>query len=194
MQWISIIFQLILLITGSLLGEAYNNSLYLYWLIAMAALTIFSQFLISSLIKVNNELKLYKERVSAFSTLKENAANDAVQIAVFPEKRVIIGQDVKLELFLTSTYPLDSSPDIKLITQSEWNVTISNQTQLGKRYAGNYEYVLFDPSFMEIKEEKFLKVNFFVKFTNHGMKNFLIEFNNGSTRGSLTTSLKVHKS
>lgn len=192
MQWFSIILQILVLLIGSLLAEGYKNPLYLYWLLVMAVLVICSQTLISNLIKTRGELSNYKSKISAFSTVKENA-NSNVQIAVFPDRKILKGQEVKLEVFLSSIFPLTSKPDIKLITEEEWYITIDNQPQLGKRYAGNYEYVLYNPHY-EIREDKFVKFYFFIKISSHGDKNFMVEYNDGSTRGSLGTSLTVYRS
>lgn len=190
MRLVRIVLGVILIVVGSILGDGYKNSLYLLWLSSSAFLIIYSEFIMSTLSSKSDEIELLKSKITTLSLLKENSGS-IVQMSVFPKDRIIVSQEAKVDLFVTCAIPFTVIPDIKLKTDTQWEVLISNQPQVNKNYAGKYEYILNTPLVTKI-DEKFIKYSFYIKINSVGQHNFSIELDNGSITGELKNSFMAY--
>jgi hypothetical protein len=192
MQLIRIILSVILLVIGSILGEGYKNILYLYWLITIAFLIIYAEFITTTLISTKGELNSYKDRVSLLTMLKGNGGN-IVQISIIPNGRIIVNKEIKIDIYATFATPVNKIPDLKIVTENDWEIRVSNQIQHKRNYAGKVEYIL-NNSLVDQFDDKFIKYSFFIKIDKSGQQNFKIELNNGNIGGELKNSFMVHAS
>lgn len=190
MRLINIIFGLLLLIIGTFLGDAYRNSLYLYWLLALSILVLLGDFLINSLQSANSELELYKNKVTTLSILKGNGGNP-VQISILPKNSLRKNREEQIEIYATFSIPLNESPDIKLITDDEWKIKINNQQVNNRKYAGKYEYILSN-SLISNVQSSFVKFSFFVNFDTIGDHKFSVEITAGNITGNIENVFKVN--
>lgn len=190
---ISLAVQVILLIIGSLLGAGYKHPLYFYWLVVSAIFVISAQLLNISLRNTKQELQVNKDKITTLTLLKENNNNNIVQVAVYPENKLIANKEQKINVYITSAVSITNRPDLKIKTEQEWDIKVFNQIQSARNFAGKYEYVLQN-SFSEEMNEKFIKYCFFVNFVKEGNYDFEIELDNGKIKGNLINSLEVTKS
>jgi hypothetical protein len=190
MRLINILFGLALLLVGTFLGDGYKNHLYLYWLLSLSFLILIGDFLINSLQGVTADLDSYKNKVTTLTILKGNNGNP-VQVAILPKNRVLVNQEQQIDFFATYSIPITNIPDLKLITESEWKVLISNQNQEFRKYAGKYEYILNNAYVTKI-DDVFYKYSFYVKINNVGNHKFSIEIEEGSLKGKITNSIMVY--
>lgn len=190
MQFIRIILGLGLLIIGALLGDGYKNSLYLYWLLTSAFLMIYSEFVTSKLLSTTDQLHQYKDKVSTLTMLKGNGAN-VIQMSIMPNNEIVANHEVKIDLFITSAIPIITMPDIKLSTDTQWNVKVSSQSQSSRHFAGKYEYILINPIHKNI-DKKYIQISFYITVDSVGQHDLFIELNNGSIKGKLHNKLTVY--
>lgn len=192
MRLVRIFLALILLVIGSILGDGYKNSLYLYWLTSAALLIIYAEFITTTLISTRDELDSYKDKVSTLTMLKGNGGN-IVQISVIPNGKIIVDRETKIDIYATFATPVNKVPDLRIVTDNEWEIKISNQVQQKRNYAGKVEYILNNPLISQI-DDKFVKYSFFIKIDKSGQQGFKIELNNGNINGELRNSFMVHAS
>lgn len=191
MRLLKIIFVLSLIVIGALIGDGYKNSLFLYWLISLAFFIIIGEFLLYKLQDSNAEVEVLNGKVTTLSILKGNG-NNPVQISIYPKNKIIKGQETQIDVYATCSIPLNKPPDIKLFTESEWDVLVSNQNVPGKIYAGKYEYILSNSFFNSINNSYF-KYSFFIKINDIGDQKFTIELEDGTYKGSIANSIKVDR-
>lgn len=190
MRLVRICLEVILLVIGAILGDGYKNILYLYWLATSAGLIIYSEFITSTLLEKNDQLEKYKNKVSILTILKSNGGS-VVQMSLFPHNKVIVTHTVEVDLFVTFAIPITVVPDIKIITDSRWDIMVSNAHQFSRNYAGKYEYVLHNLTVTKI-DDKFFKFSFSIKINNAGNHNFTVKLDNGSVKGKMENVLVVH--
>ena len=124
--------------------------------------------------------------------LKSNN-NDFAQVSFYPTQRIIMGKEIKVDLFATFATPVTKIPDIKIKTDTDWEIKIFHQVQPGQKYAGKYEYFLSGSSIVQEFEMKFVKYSFYVTINDSGNHNFLIELDNGLLKNELENSITVFK-
>jgi hypothetical protein len=190
MLYLRLLFAILILVIGTLLGDGYKNNLYLFWLLSSALLVIYSEAITNKLVDVKNELETYKEKVTTLTILKGNSGN-VIQMAVYPFSTVTVNREVRIDVFVTSAVSITDIPDLKLRTKDPWEVKISNQPQISKRFAGKYEYLLSNPVVNRI-DDKYLKYSFFVKISTVGNHSFSLEIDNGSITGEIHNEITVH--
>ncbi|SDM16963.1 hypothetical protein [Bacillus sp. OK048] len=190
MRLINIVVGLFLILIGALLGDGYKNPLFLYWLLSLAVLTLFADFLLNTLQGLNADLEIYKNKITTLTILKGNGGNP-VQVAILPKNKVILNQEQQIDIYATYSIPITHIPDLKLITESDWKVLIFNQNQVSRKYAGKYEYILNNAYVTKI-DDVFYKYSFFVKINNLGMHKFSIQIEDGSLKGEISNSIMVY--
>ncbi|MDQ0268671.1 hypothetical protein [Cytobacillus purgationiresistens] len=191
MRLLNIIFGISLLVIGTLLGDGYKNSLYLFWLISLAFLVLLGEFLLHKLQDSNAENEALKGKVTTLSILKGNG-NNPIQISVFPKNKILKGQETQIDVYATCSIPLSITPDIKLFTDSEWDVLVSNQKVSGEKYAGKFEYVLSN-SITNNTNNCYFKYSFFIKINNTGDQKYTIELKDETYKGSIVNNFKVNR-
>jgi len=190
MRLIRIFLAVILLVLGSILGDGYKNNLYLIWLTSSAFLIVYAEFITTTLMNTQDQLDTYKDKVSTLTMLKGNGGN-IVQMSIIPQNKIIVGREVKIDLYTTFAVPVSKIPDLKIKTDTEWDITISHQSQHKKNYAGKFEYILNNPLRTQI-DDKFIKYSFYIQVNKVGQQSFKIEIDNGTISGELVNSFTVH--
>lgn len=189
---LKILVALSLIVFGTLLADGYKDSLYLYWLLSIGVLLVIIQFLLEKIQQQQLEISEAKSKVSTLSILKGNNTN-ILQISPFPKDIIIEKIESKIDVFVTSAIPLSEVPQIKLLTKTEWDIKVSNQTQRGEEFGNNFEYVLRN-SFVENKDNKFFRYSFYVKFNDSGEYELEIQVNNGEVDSVFKSTITVRRS
>jgi hypothetical protein len=190
MRLFRIFLSLLLLLVGALLGDGYKNNLFLYWLLTAGFLVIYAEFLTNTLINIKGELDTYKDKVSSLTMLKGNGGS-FVQMSINPTRKIIVGQETQIDIYTTFATPVTNAPDLKIKTDIEWEIKISNQIQHSKNFAGKYEYILNNPLVGRV-DDKFVKYSFFVTIYETGNHKFIVELDNGDLKNEISNSLSVH--
>ncbi|WP_339161843.1 hypothetical protein [Siminovitchia sp. FSL W7-1587] len=188
---IGIAISFLLIILGALIGEGFKSPLYFYWVSVLIICLLCIEVLLDLYTNKKSELQNANDKVSTLLILKGNKS-DAVQIALFPKEKIFINKETQIDLFVTSSIPTTKIPDVKLITKTNWEVKISNQTQREAKYADGYEYILRQ-SFVTIKEDRFIHYKFFVIFDAPGKHDFSLKVDNGEISGQLKSSIIAHR-
>ncbi|SDX63388.1 hypothetical protein SAMN04488081_0889 [Salimicrobium album] len=178
-----------LIVIGALLGDGYQDNLYLYWLTVMILLIVYSEFIMNEKDQLTTSLNEAKEKVSQLTILKSRGESGLAEIVLAPKDNLKQGRESKIEIFVATQVPM-SPPDIKIQTEIEWEVKVSNQPQSPKHYGGKYEYILRN-AIEKSYDRKFFKYGFFVKVDETGDHYFSLEINNGSIITSTANSIKV---
>src|SRR5690606_29614025 len=119
------------------------------------------EFITTTLNNTRDQLDTYKDKVSTLTMLKGNGGN-IVQMSVIPNGKIIAGRETKVDVYATFATPVSNVPDLKIVTDIEWDIKISNQVQQKRNYAGKIEYILNNPLITQI-DDKFIKYSFFIQ-------------------------------
>ncbi|MCY9399117.1 hypothetical protein MOF38_04855 [Bacillus haynesii] len=191
---INVIVTVILIVLGTLLGDGYKNSLYLYWLISLIVYGTVIQFLISYLNNRKQALKDAEDKITTLTITKNGSLNNGViQCSLFPRTRsnkIDINRVTTIDVIVTSAIPLSSVPEIKLITEEEWEVSWQHQKFAPKKYAGKFEYYIGQPITGNF-DSKHFKYSFDIKFNRPNTYNFTLLFDNGEVKNEIINSLKI---
>lgn len=188
---IRIFISLFLVIVGALFSEGYKDPLYLYWLLVVLILLSTLEYLLEIYSTKKQDLKEANYKITTLSILKEHNASP-LQISMFPTDTIIANKDSKVDLFVASAVPINKVPEVKLITNMEWEVTLSTIKQPGKKFADKYEYILNNP-IATFKDERYLRYSFYIKVKTPGKHELLIHVNNGEVNGEFKNILTVER-
>lgn len=181
-----------MLVIGALFAEGYKNSLYLYWLIVTGFYLLLLEIYLNDNLKLKQELTESHSKISKLAILKGNEKS-VLQISLFPKDIVKENKESEIDLFITSPIPLLETPQIKLLTETEWEIKISNQKQKGQMFANNFEYVLINP-LIDSRDKKFFQYKFYVTIDKPGEHELEIQVNDGQVNGQLQSTINVKRS
>ena len=119
-----IIFSLILIITGALFGDGYNNPLFSYWLVAMIFITIISQYLLAQLDEADKTSQENMAKISVLTIGKGNHKSpDHLQCTVIPKHMgattIRTNRMFQVEIQLVSQIPVIHIPKLILTTKKQ---------------------------------------------------------------------------
>ncbi|HLR81256.1 MAG TPA: hypothetical protein VK119_11955 [Bacillota bacterium] len=187
-----IFVQFLLLIAGTLLADGYKNRLYFYWLSALIILFFILELYISKNEKINFELQEANHKISTLTILKSHNTN-TLQISLFPKSVIYANKESEIDLYVTSSIPIDNVPQVKLLTNEEFEIKISNQIQHGKRFADNYEYILTNP-LVDFKNNRYIHYRFYIVAKKHGSYELTVQVSDGKFEGKLVSTITAQKS
>ncbi|MCU9592185.1 hypothetical protein [Bacillus velezensis] len=145
---INIIATLSLAFLGAILGDGYKNPLYFYWLFALIGYAIIIDFLNKSKENLDTQLTEKKNQITALTITKNENPDSIIQCSFYPRitnGTMEIEKIIRIDVHINSPIPLTSAPEIKLITEKEWNVLSQHQSFIPRKYAGRFEYFLDKP-------------------------------------------------
>lgn len=97
---------------------------------------------------------------------------------------------IQIDVQVNSPIPLTSAPEIKLITDKEWNVLCQHQSFIPRKYAGRFEYFL-DKPLLQCIDNKHFKYSFDVKFSTPDTYHFKMVLDNGEVQHQINNSFKI---
>ncbi|MCA1322456.1 hypothetical protein LC085_21505 [Bacillus tianshenii] len=190
---INIIITAVLIILGSILGGSYTNKLHLFWLSILIIYAVFIQFLYNIILTQNIELKAERDKVSAFFLRRNSKDQSYMQCSLFPKNygsRIVKNRLIAMEIYVTSTIPLQKVPDIKISVDKDCRVFINNQNVNSTIFAGERNYYLQN-SLVSNLENKYFKYSFDMEFINVGDYIINLEANNGDTVLTVSNSINI---
>ncbi|WGD65590.1 hypothetical protein P5630_11715 [Bacillus subtilis] len=190
---INIITALSFGVLGAFLGDGYKNPLYFYWLIVLFVYVIFVDVLNRSKEDLDKQLSEAKDQITALTITKNEKSDSVIQCSFYP--RITNGtmeseKLIQIDVQVNSLIPLTSAPEIKLITDKEWNVLCQHQSFIPRKYAGRFEYLL-DKPLLQCIDNKHFKYSFDVKFSTSDTYHFKMVLDNGEVQHEINNSFKI---
>lgn len=186
---IRILISLGFILTGTFLDEGYKNSLYLYWLSVVLLLLLLLEVFIELYTKRTQDLENANNKISSLSILKEKGTN-VLQISIFPKEEININKESEIDLYVASAIPIQKVPEVKLLTNNEWEITVSSVPQHSTNFANKYEYVLKN-SIVSFRDGMYLHYRFNIKIKKSGKHELIILLDNGEVSGEFKNVLIV---
>ncbi|MCY7500673.1 hypothetical protein P9384_02430 [Bacillus pumilus] len=190
---LNILIPLSLALLGTFLGDGYKDPLYFYGLIVLLIYAFIIDRINRSKEEVENQLKEAKDQISALIITKNGDYNPGIQCSFYPRisnNQMGVEQNIQIDVLVNSTTFLTSAPEIKLITEKQWNVSSQHQKFEPRKYGGKFEYFL-DKPLLQYIDNKHFKYSFDVQFSRADTYLFTMVLNNGQVKHEINNSFKI---
>ncbi|SCB69729.1 hypothetical protein [Bacillus mycoides] len=198
--WINVLITGGLLVFGGYIGSLFNDGKIisppnLCWSAIVVFFAILTQFYINKTDKLEDEVKTYRDEMSAMMLTKRADGSKSFDITFDPQNftgAFLKDSNYVCHIIINSPIKLDIAPDLVISTLTPWTIILGGNTISPVEHAGEYKYFIKNNYIKNITQKKYYVYEVNCLFTSSGEHKFTIAAETSEWNSKIQNSLEVH--
>lgn len=198
--WINVLITAGLVVFGGYIGSLFSEGKIialptLCWSSIVVLFAIITQIYVNKADKLEEEVKTYKNDISAMMLTKRADGSKAFDITFDPQNftgTFLKNSNYVCHIVINSPIKLDIAPDLVISTLTPWTIILGGSAISPVEHAGEYKYFIKNNNIKNITQKKYFVYEINCLFTTSGEHKFTIAAETSEWNSKIQNSLEVH--